>query len=149
MRRRRQSGSGETTEQTLARLQASTPPPPSNEARDSRPTPSGPSGAMFPTVRLQEGYEITEVEAFFATIETATADEIRDKQFSTVRLRTGYDMDAVDHALDGWQKRAGPTTTAPKIPQSTRAPWWAWLIGALVVAAIIWMGIRSGWNIDS
>jgi DivIVA domain-containing protein len=43
---------------------------------------------------------VAEVDAFLATIDTRTADEIRDVRFTTHRRKPGYDEDAVDQLLD-------------------------------------------------
>ena len=101
-RKRDQHSASETPEQTLARLQST-----GQSGRPERPAMPPPVPARFPTVRLREGYEMAQVDAFLDTIETATPQQVHDKQFSTVRLREGYDMDAVDAALDEWEKRLG------------------------------------------
>lgn len=65
----------------------------------------------FKTVRLTEGYDEDEVDAFLdrvllALVEPAdgpqrlSADEVRNSLFSTTRLREGYDMVEVDSFLD-------------------------------------------------
>ncbi|MFF0341995.1 DivIVA domain-containing protein [Kribbella sp. NPDC004875] len=69
----------------------------------------------FTTVRLREGYDMTEVDGFvdrvMATVNglpverPVTAQEIRRVQFSPVRLSEGYDVEQVDAFLDtaeGW-----------------------------------------------
>ncbi|SDU69798.1 DivIVA domain-containing protein [Jiangella alkaliphila] len=70
-----------------------------------------PAGERFPRVRMREGYDLAEVDAFVehirGTLGTAlTADEVRNKQFTTVRLRLGYDMQPVDEWLDAVQQVA-------------------------------------------
>jgi DivIVA domain-containing protein len=53
-------------------------------------------GARFPSGR--PGYRAEEVDEVFERLHVMTKSEINGIQFSTVRL--GYDMDAVDRALD-------------------------------------------------
>ena len=64
-----------------------------------------PAEKRFPGVRMREGYDIGEVDAFVDRIRaglgtTLTADEVSHIEFTTVRLRLGYDMQAVDEYLD-------------------------------------------------
>jgi DivIVA domain-containing protein len=65
----------------------------------------------FATVRLTEGYDEDEVDAFLdrvllALVEPAdgpqrlTAEEVHEVLFTTTRLREGYDMAQVDEFLD-------------------------------------------------
>ena len=53
-------------------------------------------GAKFPTA--WRGYKRADVEQAFATLDTLSPDQIRELQFAIVR--SGYDIDAVDRALD-------------------------------------------------
>ncbi|WP_158602793.1 DivIVA domain-containing protein [Jiangella rhizosphaerae] len=83
-----------------------------------------PAGERFPVVRLAEGYDIDEVDAFVDRIRdtlgtTLTDDEVRNVQFTTVRLRAGYDMRAVDEYLDDVVARL---SVAPKPPAPGPAP---------------------------
>ena len=71
----------------------------------------GPPGEAFPRVKWSQGYAIDEVDAFMATVSTKTVDEIENVQFTVVRLRSGYRMDAVDEALDRWVAARKPPTT--------------------------------------
>ncbi len=71
MRLWRRQEPDESAEQAPARLQAR------------------PAGQLFPIVKLGEGYDIAEVDAFLGTVQAATADQIREVRFSTVRLRGG------------------------------------------------------------
>ncbi|PZF79665.1 DivIVA domain-containing protein [Jiangella anatolica] len=71
-------------------------------------------GARFLVVRMREGYDIGEVDAFVDRILAAalTTDAVRQVQFTTVRLRAGYDMQAVDEYLDevaAWLETAAAT----------------------------------------
>ncbi|WP_116950702.1 DivIVA domain-containing protein [Jiangella endophytica] len=64
-----------------------------------------PAGERFTVVRLAEGYDIGDVDAFLDRVRTTvgttlSADEVQRVQFTTVRLRAGYDMRAVDDYLD-------------------------------------------------
>jgi DivIVA domain-containing protein len=66
------------------------------------------SGGAFPKAD-RTGYEPAEVDAFLERAATATVDEIRSVRFSTA-LKGGYDMQAVDAALDRLEldaRRAG------------------------------------------
>lgn len=60
-------------------------------------------GARFTLVRLREGYDIAEVDAFVAQIGTGsvTSADARHVRFTPVRLRQGYDMGEVDGYVDG------------------------------------------------
>ncbi|SDS90849.1 DivIVA domain-containing protein [Jiangella sp. DSM 45060] len=80
-------------------------------------------GALFLVVRMREGYDIGEVDAFVERIRdgarSLTADEVNQVQFTTVRLRAGYDMQAVDEYLDevvGWLRTATPAPAAASVP---------------------------------
>jgi DivIVA domain-containing protein len=79
--------------------------------------PLGPqrTAPMFTPVRLREGYDVVEVDAFvdrlMATVnglpvdKPVTAREIRRVQFAPVRVREGYDVVEVDEFLEraeGW-----------------------------------------------
>lgn len=82
-----------------------------------------PAEKRFPGVRLREGYDVGEVDAFVDRIRAGlgtalTADEVRHVQFTTVRLRLGYDMQAVDEYLDEVlaQVRAGAAPAAVAAP---------------------------------
>lgn len=59
-------------------------------------------GARFPTTMLGPGYDIDEVDSFFARLESGqvTPDEVEQVQFSSTRLSRGYDEEAVDAALE-------------------------------------------------
>ena len=62
----------------------------------------------FRTVTGREGYDVEEVDAFVARLESAlgrqppaiTAEEVAAQRFAPVRLRRGYDMADVDDFLD-------------------------------------------------
>jgi DivIVA domain-containing protein len=56
------------------------------------------SGGAFPK-SSGTGYEPAEVDAFLERAATATVEEIRSVRFGTAR-KGGYDMEAVDAALD-------------------------------------------------
>jgi DivIVA domain-containing protein len=58
----------------------------------------------FPVRRLG-GYVIEDVDAFFDGIERRTADEVQAVQFNSVTWRKGYNMEAVDEALDVWVEK--------------------------------------------
>jgi DivIVA domain-containing protein len=86
------------------------------------PAPTGPvatgtqqSAPRFSPVRLQEGYDVVEVDMFvdrvMATVNgqpvehPVTAREIQNVQFTPVRFREGYDVLEVDQFLEqaeGW-----------------------------------------------
>jgi DivIVA domain-containing protein len=57
-----------------------------------------------PFPRKFGGYDREQVEAFFNGIWSKSASEIAAARFST-RTRRGYDLQAVDRALDGWALR--------------------------------------------
>lgn len=63
---------------------------------------SSTDGARFPTTMLGSGYDIDEVDSFFARLESGqvTPEERAQAQFSSTRLSRGYDEEAVDNALD-------------------------------------------------
>ena len=63
---------------------------------------SSTEGARFPTTMLGPGYDIDEVDSFFARLESGqvTPEEVEQVQFSSTRLSRGYDEEAVDAALD-------------------------------------------------
>jgi DivIVA domain-containing protein len=83
----------EDPQETLRRLQA-------EAARQPQPT-AGPSTTGGPSLRLRrDGYDIAEVDAFLATIDTRTAIEIRTVVFNSARRKQGYDQDDVDQLLD-------------------------------------------------
>lgn len=69
----------------------------------------------FTTVRLREGYNIDEVDAFLAEMDRALsgrlpdqalADRMTNARFTPVRLRRGYDMEEVDQHLDDLHRLA-------------------------------------------
>jgi DivIVA domain-containing protein len=66
---------------------------------------SSTEGARFPTTMLGPGYDIDEVDSFFARLESGqvTPEEAAHVQFSSTRLSRGYDEEAVDAALDATQ----------------------------------------------
>ncbi len=101
---------GETAEETLARLSSAESGPatlPASVASTALPRPD--AGRRFRVVRLREGYEIAQVDAFFHVIASATRQQILDVQFPTTRLREGYDMDVVHTELDVRAAKAPPT----------------------------------------
>jgi DivIVA domain-containing protein len=135
---------GETPEQTLARLNA-------GSRIGESPGASRQGGLRFPVVRFREGYDICEVDAFIDTIDQRTADEVRGVRFSTTQLKAGYDEDEVDQFLDEQAARLAdrvipepPPPTDPG-PQGRRAFFrrrWvqvAWQV-ALVVLALAYIG---------
>ena len=65
-------------------------------------TTSSTRGARFPTTTLRPGYDVDEVDSFFARLESGqvTAGEAAHVQFSSTRLSRGYDEKAVDAALE-------------------------------------------------
>lgn len=83
-------------------------------------------GARFLVVRLREGYDIGEVDAFVERIRNGagslTADEVNAVQFTTVRLRAGYDMQAVDEYLDAVAAQVRPAAPSTA-PESTTTDW--------------------------
>lgn len=64
-------------------------------------------GVLFPPVRLQEGYDMAEVDQFLDRCDAAwlhrdasmTADDVARARFTPVILREGYSMEAVDRHL--------------------------------------------------
>jgi DivIVA domain-containing protein len=86
----------------LAALQAASGKLPGS-APDGLP-PGVRSGGAFPAA-ARKGYDTGEVDDFLARASTATVAEIRGVQFSTAR-KGGYDMDAVDAALDDLEDEA-------------------------------------------
>lgn len=79
--RRKPPTKAETPDETLARLQSAASP------------------SRFPLVR--GGYDVEEVDAFLATIDQRTADEVRNVLFRASRRKAGYAQDEVDRFLDG------------------------------------------------
>lgn len=86
----------------------SEPEPPAQEAFISSDEVRG---IRFKTVRLTEGYDEDEVDAFLDRVVLAllepvegpqrlSADDVRNSLFTTTRLREGYDMEDVDAFLD-------------------------------------------------
>ncbi|WP_081913118.1 DivIVA domain-containing protein [Glycomyces sp. NRRL B-16210] len=74
-------------------------------------TPEEIHSVRFKTVRLSEGYDEGEVDAFLDRVILAlmepeagpqrmVPEAVRNSQFATTRLREGYDMDEVDAFLD-------------------------------------------------
>ena len=86
---------------------------PGSAAASSRAAPDGlppgcRSGGAFPKA-ASKGYDTAQVDAFLEHAASATVAEIRGAAFGTVR-KGGYDMDAVDAALDRLEhdaRRAG------------------------------------------
>ncbi|MDH5278764.1 MAG: DivIVA domain-containing protein, partial [Actinomycetota bacterium] len=95
---RYREASGETPEQTLARLHAAS-------RAAAAPASGQPRGPRFTVVKMAEGYNIAEVDAFIDTIDQRTPGEVRGVQFSTSRLTRGYDEDEVDRFLDEYEAR--------------------------------------------
>jgi DivIVA domain-containing protein len=62
------------------------------------------AGGSFPRAR-RNGYDVGEVDAFLARVESLSAQEIRDAQFSTTR-KGGYEMDDVDARLSALEAEA-------------------------------------------
>nr|WP_246401616.1 DivIVA domain-containing protein [Jiangella mangrovi] len=88
-----------------------------------------PPGERFTVVRLSEGYDIAEVDAFVDRIRatlgtTLSDDEVRQVQFTAVRLRAGYDMRSVDEYLDDVIARLSVAPTPPAVaePPSSSPP---------------------------
>ncbi len=110
---RHRAAAGETPEQTLARLAAA------SRVADG-PAPDQPRRPRFKVVKMAEGYNMAEVDAFIDTIDQRTADEVREVHFSTVRLTRGYDEDEVDRFLDEQVAHLGddgcvePRTSSPR-----------------------------------
>lgn len=72
-------------------------------SRPIRPVAPGPQvGERFTVVRLREGYNIDEVEAFVSRAEmgTLSSSEARTVRFTPVRIRPGYAMGEVDDYID-------------------------------------------------
>ena len=63
-------------------------------------------GPRFPTTMLGPGYDIGEVDSFFARLESGqvTPDEAAQVTFSSTRLTRGYDEEAVDAALEATRR---------------------------------------------
>lgn len=94
---RHRVATGETPEETLARLDAAS-------RAAAGPATEQPRRPRFKVVRLAETYAMSEVDAFIDTIDQRTVGEVREVHFSTVRLR-GYDKRQVDHFLDEHEAR--------------------------------------------
>lgn len=64
--------------------------------------PSAAPGARFTRVRLREGYDIGEVDAFLDRVASGAlgSDEIQTVRFTPVRFKDGYALDQVDEYLD-------------------------------------------------
>ncbi|MEU6860150.1 DivIVA domain-containing protein [Glycomyces sp. NPDC046736] len=85
-------------------------PPPHEEQRPPLVTPEEINRVRFKTVRLAEGYDEEEVDAFLdeavATLialpgsQPLKPADVRDVQFTVTRLREGYDIDQVDAFLE-------------------------------------------------
>lgn len=60
-------------------------------------------GARFAVVRLREGYDIAEVDAFVTRVAAGNVSsaDARSARFTPVRVRLGYDMGEVDDYIDG------------------------------------------------
>ena len=59
-----------------------------------------PTPPHFALTRFRPGYATDQVDAFLATIDDRTVQEINDVVFKTTRLVPGYDEEAVDTYLD-------------------------------------------------
>jgi DivIVA domain-containing protein len=68
------------------------------------PPPGVRAGGAFPKA-AGKGYETADVDAFLEHASTTTVDEIRAVRFRTAR-KGGYDIDAVDAALDRLERDA-------------------------------------------
>lgn len=89
---------------------------------------SGPPDARFPVVRLHEGYDLAEVDAFVERIQATMAttlriDDVKNIEFTTVRLHEGYDMRAVDEYLDEVIARLSGTSAAADDDELTTTEW--------------------------
>lgn len=98
--RRSHDPSTEAPQETLRRLQA-------ESARQTRATNPSPA-SVGQSLRLRRGgYDVAEVDAFLATIDTRTAKEIRTVLFNSAPRKQGYHQDDVDQLLDQYgAKRA-------------------------------------------
>jgi DivIVA domain-containing protein len=93
----------------IGALRRRRPPDDAGTEDDEAPGPvhavaAGPNaGTRFTVVRLREGYDIDEVDAFVDRVASggATSTEAQRMRFTPVRLRQGYDMGQVDEYLDG------------------------------------------------
>ena len=78
-------------------------------------------GQRFPTVQFQPGYDIAAVDAFFATIVSRSAFEIRAARFRRGFFSRGYSKVDVDRASSGGRARrpsaADPLGRARPRPQ--------------------------------
>jgi DivIVA domain-containing protein len=84
---------------------------------DSSATISPTESARFPTTMLGPGYDIDEVDSFFARLESGqvTPEEAAQVQFSSTRLSRGYDEEAVDAALDATARGGSRPSVTPPI----------------------------------
>jgi hypothetical protein len=65
----------------------------------------GSPGQRFPTVQFQPGYDIASVDAFFATIGSRSAFEIRAANFRRGFFSRGYSKLDVDRSIEWWARK--------------------------------------------
>jgi DivIVA domain-containing protein len=95
--RKHPSSSGETPQQSLARLQRSTTAAATGAAPNALVnTP------LFTVVKWRKGYDINQVNEFVSRISRRTSSEIRNVRFKTVR--GGYHEHEVDDYLEAQLK---------------------------------------------
>ena len=98
---RQKANSGETPEETLARLRAGSKSSTAGVASTTGPRYSPP----LTTVRYKEGYRIDDVDDFLDRVHDLSPEQVRAVRFHVVRLTRGYCEEVVDALLDdiaGW-----------------------------------------------
>ncbi len=64
-----------------------------------------PPEQRFPRVQFRTSYDVASVDAFFSTIVTRSAFEIRAVRFGTGFFNRGYSMPDVDRSLEWWARK--------------------------------------------
>ena len=62
-------------------------------------------GQRFPTVQFQRGYDIASVDAFFATIASRPAYEVKAARFPRNFFNRGYSKVDVDRSVQWWARK--------------------------------------------
>lgn len=87
--------------------------------RPAYPKHSHESGSLPPFPTRTKGYRVSEVDEFFETIGDRTPAEIKDLTWQVIS--PGYDMEAVDNALQRWEDSANGTGPDPHHGRHSRS----------------------------
>jgi hypothetical protein len=64
-----------------------------------------PAGQRFPLVQFRASYDMASVDAFFATIASRSAFEIRAARFRRGFFSRGYSVPDVDRSIEWWARK--------------------------------------------